>query len=242
MARLAWSRMNAMLIISGAFGVFKRSALIDVGGYSHNTVGEDMEIVVKLHRRYISQSVPYRMLYVPDPVCWTEVPNTLKILRRQRSRWQRGMLETLFKHRGMLLSKNLTAVGILGLGLFFLFDVIGPLIELFGLILVPISWMCGILNGEFFMAFLLLMSVFGVFVSVCSLLLEELSLTRTSRAQDLIVLLLAAILENFGYRQINSLWRAEGIWQFLTRKKGWGTMVRTGFQQSPTNQPPRQKL
>ncbi|HYE33465.1 MAG TPA: glycosyltransferase [Methylomirabilota bacterium] len=229
MARLAWSRMNAMLIISGAFGVFKRTATIQVGGYSHGTVGEDMDLVVKLHRYYRERNIPYTMRYVPDPVCWTEAPESLAILRRQRTRWQRGTLECLRNHKKMIFSPKYGAVGILGMGYYFLFDVIGPIVEVAGYILIPLCWLIGILSLKFFLAYLALLAAFGIFLSVSSLLLEELSLEETPSARGLLSLTGAAILENFGYRQLNNLWRIEGIWQFLRKKTGWGTMTRAGF-------------
>ena len=230
MARLAWSRLNAMLIISGAFGVFKRSVALQVGGYTHGTVGEDMEIVTKIHRLLRDQKVNYQMRYVPDPVCWTESPVTLAVLRRQRSRWQRGMMETLSKHRAMIFSPKYGSVGILGLGNFFILDVLEPIMELAGLIIIPLCWALNIISGQFLLAYISLIFVFGVFISVISLFLEELSLAENPRPADLLTLTLCAIAENFGYRQINNLWRLEGIWQFLRKKQGWGAMTRTGFQ------------
>ena len=232
MARLAWSRLNAMLIISGAFGLFRRSAAIAVGGYSHGTVGEDMEIVTKMHRHFREHNIPYRMRYVPDPVCWTESPASLKILRRQRSRWQRGMMETLWKHRRMIASPAYGAAGLVGLTSFFLFDVIGPIVELAGYVLIPLCWAVGMLSYKFFLSYLMLTFMFGVFISVASLFLEEATLKQTEKASDLCILTLSAVVENFGYRQLNNFWRLEGIWQFITKKQGWGTMTRAGFQKS----------
>ena len=227
-ARLAWSRLNAMLIISGAFGVFKRSAAVKVGGYSHNTVGEDMEIVVKPHRYHREQGIKYQMRYVPDSICWTEAPQTFRLLRLQRTRWQRGMVQTLVKHRTMIFNGRYGPAGTLGMGYFFLFDLIGPLLELGGYFLIPISYWQKAIEWEFLLAYLMLTFTYGVFLSVGSLLLE-MTITRNARVRDLGLLTLAAIAENFGYRQLNNFWRLEGIWQFLRRKQGWGDMTRSGF-------------
>ena len=231
-SRLAWSRLNAMLIISGAFGVFKRAAAIKVGGYSHNTVGEDMEIVVKLHRHFRENGIRYQMRYVPDSICWTEAPQTFKLLRLQRTRWQRGMVQTLVKHRKMIFNAAYGPAGTVGMGYFFLFDLIGPLVELFGYFLIPISYFQHVVPWDFFLAYLMLTFTYGVFISVGSLLIE-MTVTRNARVRDLGLLTLAAIAENFGYRQVNNLWRLEGIWQFLRGKKGWGDMTRSGFLQIP---------
>ena len=231
-ARLAWSRLGAMLIISGAFGLFKRSAAVQVGGYSHDTVGEDMEIVVKLHRHFRERKQPYQMRYVADSVCWTQAPETLGVLRRQRTRWQRGMMQSLAKHREMVFNPKYGPAGTLGMGYFFLFDIIGPIVELAGLLLVPFSFYMNEVTLHFFLAWLALSFTYGVFLSASSLLLEMM-VTRTTRARDLALLTLSSVLENFGYRQLNNLWRLEGIWQFLTGKQGWGAMQRTKFQKSP---------
>lgn len=230
-ARLAWSRLGAMLIISGAFGLFKRSAAVQVGGYSHDTVGEDMEIVVKLHRHFRDRDLKYQMRFQADSVCWTQAPETFGVLRRQRTRWQRGMMQSLAKHRVMVGNPKYGPVGTLGMSYFVLFDIVGPVVELAGLLLVPISCYLGVVTPHFFLAWLALTFTYGVFLSASALLLEMM-VTRTTRARDLALLTMSAVLENFGYRQLNNLWRIEGIWQFLTGKQGWGTMQRTKFRQT----------
>jgi cellulose synthase/poly-beta-1,6-N-acetylglucosamine synthase-like glycosyltransferase len=229
MARLAWSRLDALTIVSGAFGIFRRSIAIEVGGYTHGTVGEDLEIVIKIHRRMQEAKRDYHIRFVPEPVCWTEVPESLRVLGRQRKRWQRGALETLARHRDMILNGNYGRVGMLGLGNALLTDVFGPLFEVLGYLLVPLFWATGLLSVDFLMAFLALTFVFGICISVGSLILEELELRRFPRARDLFILTLAAILENFGYRQLNNIWRVLGFLQYLRGKQGWGTMTRRGF-------------
>ena len=234
MARLAWSEFNSLLLISGAFGIFKRGAVVDVGGYSHGTVGEDMEIIVKLHRYMREQGREYVIRFVPDPVCWTEAPETLGILGHQRRRWQRGALESFFKHIRMLFNPRYGVVGLVGFPFVLLLDVIGPPIELLGYLVIPLSWHFGFLSMEFFAAYLALTFAWGVTISVGALLLEEMELKRFPKARHLALLGLVAVLENFGYRQINNLWRAAGYWQFLRGSKEWGRMTRAGFKQMPT--------
>jgi len=231
-ARLSWSKTQSVTIISGAFGLFKRNAVVRVGGFAHNTVGEDMELTVKLHKYFQKNKIKYQIRYLSDPVCWTEVPASLKILRAQRSRWSRGMLEVLFKHRDMVLHPGYGLPGIFGLGYFFFFDAIGPIIELLGYFVIPTCWLMGILNTPFFLAYLGLLFMFGVFVSVGSLFLEEITSEEQRPAKDLLILTLVAFVENFGYRQLNSMWRIEGWWQFLRKKQSWGTMTRAGFTKS----------
>lgn len=228
-ARLAFSRLNAVSIISGAFGLFKRSALLQVGGYTHGTVGEDMELIVKLHRHFREKGEPYNILFVPDPVCWTEAPESLAVLRRQRTRWQRGLCEVLWRHRDMLFRPRYGRIGSIGLPMFVLFDIIGPFLDLAGLIVIPVAWGLGLLSFQFMLAYFSLVALYGVFLSMMALVLAELVIFKTTRKRDMVALALAAIGENFGYRQLNLLWRIEGIWQFFRKKKGWGEMTRIGL-------------
>ena len=232
MARLAWSRINTLTIISGAFGLFRRARVIEVGGYTHDTVGEDMELVVKLHRLMRDKGLPYRIAFVPEPVCWTEAPESLRVLGRQRSRWHRGALETFGRHWRMLFTPRYGRVGFIGIGYILLVDVIGPVVELLGYLLIPTLWATGQLSVEYLLAFLAVSFTFGVVISVGSLALEESELRRFPRARDLVLLTGVAVLENFGYRQINNLWRLRGIWQYLRRSQSWGTMTRKGFGSS----------
>lgn len=229
MARLSLSRMGALTIISGAFGLFRRQVAVSVGGYSPETVGEDLELVIKIHRAMREQGKDYRVEFIPEPVCWTEAPETLSVLANQRRRWQRGALETFFKHRDMLGDARYGRISWLGLGQMLLVDVLGPIVEVLGYMLIPIFFAMGWLHIEFLLAFFAVTFAFGVFLSVGSLVLEELELRRFPRAGDLAVLTLAAIAENFGYRQLNNVWRIQGLWQYLTGTKGWGAAtVRAG--------------
>lgn len=229
MARLAWSRIGALTIISGAFGLFRRQAVLDVGGYSHGTVGEDMELVVKLHKHYRRLGKPYRIAFTPEPVCWTEAPESWAVLARQRARWHRGALETFFRHCDMILNPRYGRIGVIGFGHILLVDVLGPFIEVFGYLLVPAFWLLGLLSAEYLWAMLAVTVGFGVVISVGALALEEVELRRFPDAKSLMILMGAAVLENFGYRQINNFWRLRGAWQFLTKAQGWGNMTRKGF-------------
>lgn len=229
MARLAWSAFGALTVISGAFGLFRRSAVIEAGGYMHGTVGEDMELVVRLHRHFHRKKARYRIAYVPEPVCWTEAPETLGVLGSQRARWQRGALETFFRHGAMTANPAYGLPGVLGMTHVLIVDVLGPLVEIAGYLLMPVLWALGLLSWAWFAAFLALTFTIGVTISVCSLLLAELQLRRFPDWRHLAVLGLAAVLENFGYRQINNFWRLRGWWQFLRGREGWGEMTRKGF-------------
>jgi cellulose synthase/poly-beta-1,6-N-acetylglucosamine synthase-like glycosyltransferase len=230
MARLALSRMQVLTVISGAFGLFRRRLVLEVGGYSHGTVGEDMELVVKLHRHMRDQKKPYRIEFIPEPVCWTEAPDNLAVLGRQRARWQRGAMETFVKHKDMLFNPRYGRIGFLGFGQILIVDVLGPVVEVLGYVLIPLLWSVGLLALDYLLAFLAITFTFGIFVSVATLILEEVELRRFPRSRDLVVLTLVAIVENFGYRQLSNFWRLRGMWQYFNKQQGWGQMTRKGFQ------------
>ena len=229
MARLAFERFGALFIISGAFGIFRREAVLEVGGYSTATVGEDMELVLRLHRFMRERGRRYEIRFVPEPVCWTQVPERLRALARQRIRWHRGALESLAAHRRMLARRRYGTPGSLGLVTLFLLDVLGPAVEAVGYLLMPFLWAAGMLDTGFLLAWLAMTFAFGVVVSIGALVLEEMELRRFPRASHLALLAVTAILENFGYRQLNNLWRIAGHLAYLRGVRGWGRQTRRAF-------------
>ncbi len=227
--RTGWSVLNGLLIISGAFGMFRRQDLIDSGGYAHDTVGEDMELVTRMHRTLKDARRSYKITFVPDPVAWTEVPATLRVLRRQRDRWHRGLIDALLRHRKMLCNPRYGTVGLLAMPYFFLFEFLGPVIELLGYIAFIAGLLLGVLDLRFAVAFFLAAVGLGVLLSTAAVFLEELRLRRYPRWRDLLKLALYGILENFGYRQVVTVWRALAIVSFLRKNTDWGAMERQGF-------------
>ncbi len=232
MARLALGKMQVLTVISGAFGLFRRDVMVEIGGYDDKTVGEDMELVVRLHRHMRERRRDYRIEFIAEPVCWTECPEQLSDLARQRARWQRGALETFTRYRGMTLNPRYGRIGLIGFGQILLVDVLGPLIEVIGYFLIPLLWALGMLTWPWLLAFLAVTFTFGVFLSMATLVLEEIQLRRFTKARELAILALIAVVENFGYRQLSNFWRLQGWWQFLRKKQGWGAMTRKGFATS----------
>nr|WP_272888559.1 glycosyltransferase family 2 protein [Stutzerimonas stutzeri] len=227
--RLGWSPMNAVLIISGAFGLFDKERVMAVGGYRTDTVGEDMELVVRLHRYHREKRIPYRIRYLPDPICWTECPEDLGTLGRQRSRWQRGLAESLGRHARLAFSLRGGTPGWLAWPFLALFEWLGPLIELVGYGFMIGGFIYGVVSYTALTAFLLVAIGMGILLSVNGLLLETLSFRVYERRRDMLRLFLMAVLENFGYRQLNTLWRCRGLWQWFSRRKHqWGAMRRSG--------------
>lgn len=232
MTRLGQCEMQTLMIISGAFGAFRRSAVIEVGGFSRGTVGEDFEVVVKLHRHFREQGRPYRIKYIPDAVAWTEAPETLKILGNQRSRWQRGALETYNKHHDMFLNPRFGRIGFLGFGQVWVIDFLGPVVELIGLLLVPPLWLLEAISPGYALAFISVTVLSGVFITIVTLVLEEVQAKHVPRIHDFLILGLVAVVEGLGYRQLNNFWRLRGWWQYLRKNEQWGDMVRKGFQKA----------
>jgi len=231
--RLGWAPMNALLIISGAFGIFHKEKVVSVGGFRTDTIGEDMELVMRLHRVLTKKGVPYRIAFVPDPVCWTEAPEDLRTLRSQRIRWQHGLGDSIRINRGLLFQRGSGFVGWLALPFFVVFEWLGPLVEVAGYIFVPFAYFMGFLSLSSMLIFFLLSVSLGVLCSASSLLLEELSFHIYPKTRDILWLFLAVIAENLGYRQLNSYWRIRGLIEWmLGRKAKWGEMTRTATWQA----------
>ena len=238
--RMGWSRPNGLLIISGAFGLMHKDSVIECGGYRHQTIGEDMELIVRMHRLLQQRGRPYRITYVPEPVCWTEAPEDWRTLRNQRVRWQRGLCESLWLNRGMLFAWPPNAAGWIAFPYFVLFEWAAPMVEFLGYLLL--AWLLAThgVRADTAILFLAVALCFGVLLSTVALMLEELSFHVYPRARDLLVLFAFSILENFGYRQINVWWRLTGTWQWLAGKRGgWGAMQRKGIGEAARAAQPR---
>lgn len=226
-ARVGWSALNGLLVVSGAFGVFRKDVAVRVGGYRTDTLGEDMEIIVRIHRFARKEYADYRVVFVPDPVCWTEVPESLATLGRQRMRWHQGLAESLFKNAGLPFSFNGGVVGWVAYPFALVFDWLGPFIEVTGYILMTLFFAMGMINAATFWVFAFAAFSVGALLSLAGLWLEELSFSTYSRPKSLLILIVAAFLENLGYRQLNSIWRALGVFNWVTRRKSaWGNMAR----------------
>lgn len=232
--RLGWDPLNGLLIISGAFGLFKRSTVVAAGGYRTDTVGEDMELVLRLQRTLRASGTPFRIHFVPDPICWTEAPENLRTLRNQRTRWQRGLCESLMLNRGLLFSRRGGAAGWLAFPFMMVFEGLGPAVELAGIAFMIVSAFAGLIAVDAMVAFLFVALSSGLLLSVTAMLLEEMSFHLYIRPRQLVVLFAAALIENFGYRQLSAWWRLKGLIIWATRRKsGWGTMTRSASWHHP---------
>lgn len=231
MGRIGLSRHNLLLIVSGAFGVFSKSWVAEAGGYKTTTVGEDMELVVRLHRLIKEKGVKKKIVYVPDPVCWTEVPEETKFLRRQRRRWHRGLFESLWAHRKLAFNPKYGSIGMISFPYFWIVEFFGPIIELSGYIYVLCSLFFGGIYLEFAIIIFLLSCLYGSLFSMASVLLEEWSLRKYPKVSHIVKLFLYSMTETLWYRPLTVFWRCEGIWQIIVGEKGWGEMKRKGVSE-----------
>ncbi|WP_226644927.1 glycosyltransferase family 2 protein [Mesobacillus subterraneus] len=231
MGRIGLSRHNLLLIISGAFGVFSKHWVVQAGGYRSDTVGEDMELVVKIHRLLKETRQKKRIVYVPDPVCWTEVPESTKYLKRQRRRWHRGLFESLWIHRKLTFNPKYGLIGFVSFPYFWIVEFLGPIVELSGYIYIVISLFAGGIYLEFAILIFLLSCLYGSIFSAFAILLEEWSLRKYPRISDLLKLFLYSLTETIWYRPLTVFWRCQGIWQMIRGESGWGEMKRKGVSQ-----------
>jgi cellulose synthase/poly-beta-1,6-N-acetylglucosamine synthase-like glycosyltransferase len=219
--RVGLDAMNGILILSGAFSLFRKSAVVEVGGYRAKNVTEDMELILKLHRHNIEKKDPYAIKFTSDPVCWTEVPESFVMLGRQRRRWHLGLMQSIVQHRGCLFNPRYGKFGLVILPYYLFVEMLSPLVEVTGYVVVLLSYLLGMLSYEFLILFFILAIFYGVFLSTASIYLEELTYRRYPRWNHLLRLLLYGILENFGYRQINSFWRVQAFFKYLVGMRKW---------------------
>jgi cellulose synthase/poly-beta-1,6-N-acetylglucosamine synthase-like glycosyltransferase len=225
-SRPAWARMGALPLISGAFGIWKRSAVLAVGGFTNGHMGEDMDLTMRMHRYHIDNDIPYRMVYEPGAVIWTEVPETIRVLRRQRIRWHRGLMTAVKDFMPMTFNPRYGKLGMVTWAGMFLFEYVAPIVEFAGWFFVPLAWAFGALNTTAMVMLLAIAFGMGLMNSLVALMLDE-SYGYFNSAADTSRLVTMAMIENFGFRQITVVWRIRAL--FGGRKvKRWGNMERRG--------------
>lgn len=237
--RVGWAYLNSLLIISGAFGLFLKERAVEVGGYltssgkyGKDTVGEDMEMVVRITRHLHEHKISHRILYAYNANCWTEVPEDFSTLQRQRDRWHRGLLDILFFHRRILFNFRYGRIGLFAFPYFMIFECIGPFLELQGYLMVIAAMILGLLNAKITMLLFVSTILMGIFISLSSLIIAG-DIARKFSLKENIILLFYAFAENFGFRQIMSFLRVYGHISALKKPKGWGEMKRKGFTATP---------
>ncbi len=226
--RTGWHLLGGTLIVSGAFAVFHRATVIEAGGFSQDTVTEDMDLIVQLHQWAADNHRQIRMSFTSDPVCWTECPSTIRMLAHQRRRWQLGLCQTLWKHSEILFGRKYGIVGWLSTPFHTYVEGLGAAVEFLGYLLVPLAIFLGIVPRGLMLVFILLGFIYGGFLSVGAVLLEELTYRRYPHFKDLMILLMFAILENVGYRQLVLYFRFQGVLKFMKGSRRWEKVAHVG--------------
>jgi len=230
LGRLAWSRLDGLLLISGALGLFDKEVAIGCGGYYPKTVGEDMEIVVRMRKYMARRNEKYKVVYVPEPLCWTEAPSSLRILGNQRNRWTRGTIDTIFLHRDVFLNPKFGTMGMLSYPYWVFFEWLAPVIEMLGILYFVIIAIFGYPNWPFFSVTLFFVYLFSVMFSTYAILFDHLVFHRYTKRKMLLKLLVTSWLEPFFYHPLVVWWALKGNWDYFVRKKkAWGNMTRVGF-------------
>jgi cellulose synthase/poly-beta-1,6-N-acetylglucosamine synthase-like glycosyltransferase len=226
--REAWGAFNLLPIISGAFGIFRRDLLLKIGGFRADAVGEDFDLIVRLHRYLHDHNTAYHISFIPDPTCWTEAPSDYKSLARQRARWHKGLLDTLWSARDMLFRTSYGRVGWVILPYMWLFECFAPVLELLGYTTIILAAFWGVLSQHFFIQFLLFGYAFATLISVGAVLLEEMNYRRYASWRDVAWLLVYCLFEHLPYRQMTMIWRLRGMWEYLRGDLTWHQVKRTG--------------
>jgi cellulose synthase/poly-beta-1,6-N-acetylglucosamine synthase-like glycosyltransferase len=229
LGRAGWTRLGALLIVSGAFGLFRRDAVMAVGGFWTGTVGEDMELVMRLHSENARRGLPHRIVFSPDPICWTEVPSDMRTLRRQRNRWHRGLWTNLWRHRDMLLNPRFGRLGLFAVPYFWLFEALGPVIEVFGFACLVVSLALGIVDQTVLWLFFTLAVLHGMVLSQVAAGVEAMLLQRYASFGDRLILFAAAFGEFLGFHQLLAVERFLATFQGGRKRGHWGAMRRSGI-------------
>jgi len=222
LGRSGWSRFGALLLVNGALSVFRRDILVEVGGYDPGCTGADFELMTRIHRHMIDTDRDYSVHFVAEQVSWKEVPTSLKVLGRQRRRWHRGLCQTLWKHRSMLLRPRYGRFGLVVLPYYWAFEVLSPLVELGALLLVVAGLVLGVVSTPYLLMFVAVVYGYGTLLTLVTLTVEEVFFHKYRRWGDLGTIAGASVAENLGYRQLTALWRLEGMWSSLRRQGSAG--------------------
>lgn len=228
--RLGWDYLNCDPIISGAFGLFKKSLVIKVGGYATKTIGEDMELNLRLQSYCKQNRIPHVVKLLPVPVCWTEPPSDMQTLANQRIRWNQGLSESLWIHRNMIFRSWAGSLGMIGLPYFLLFELLAAPVELIGYLCIFTGIFLGVYNPYAIGIFISLTIVFGCILNLTAVFVDQITFKKYKTVRDVFYLILGSCLEHFGFRQLHLIWRITGIVRWLRGKQSWGDMKRKGFR------------
>jgi cellulose synthase/poly-beta-1,6-N-acetylglucosamine synthase-like glycosyltransferase len=228
--RPGWNFLGANFICSGAFCLLHKESVVLAGGFSTDTVTEDIDMVATLHRFLKKKGWKYRMVFTTDPVCWTECPKTLSMLARQRRRWQLGLLQTAVKHDSLIFDPRHGMLGLLSVPFHAFVEAIGCVVEAAGLIILPLSFLVGAMPFALFLLLMFLAFGYGTLLSMASVLLAEATVRRYPKISDMLTLVRYAFLENLGYRQLVTIYRAQGVLKYFAGSRKWELVTHKGLE------------
>ncbi|GAA6530535.1 MAG: glycosyltransferase family 2 protein [Prevotella sp.] len=229
--RISLGQTRSLLLISGALGIFRKEAILKVGGYLTSTIGEDMELVTRIQEYHYKKKIPHLMSYIPDPLLWTEVPESVRLLGRQRTRWTRGLIDTLKLHKKLFLNPKYRSVGLLGYPYFFFFEWMAAIVELTGYVYFFIALILGTTVWSTFFFLFVFMYLFGTTFSFLGIFMNEIGFHVYHKTKDVMRLICYSMLEAFIYHPCIVFWSVKGNYMYLRRIKSWGVMTRKGFGQ-----------
>lgn len=225
-ARILFDRFNGSIIISGAFGLFKKSVVIDAGGYDPTTMGEDMELVVKLHVFCREHAIPYRIRYATDAICWTQAPGTLKDLCKQRRRWHIGLYESMSRHRRILANPKYGLVGFISYIYFLIYELFSPYIEIFGIFTVALAFAVDLINVPFMALFFLIYVAYSTILSLTAFFARIHTIDLKLSVSDIFKAIALCALELSCLRFILAWVRATSLIGYRKKKQSWGSIQR----------------
>ena len=231
LGRMAWSKINGLMLVSGAIGLFDKEIALAAGGYDNTSLGEDMELIARMRIWMHDNNQKYLVKYIPESLCWTEVPSTIKILARQRTRWTQGLAQTLWIHKRAFLNSKYKVFGLLTYPYWIFFEWMAPFIEAGGILYYIYLIITGQLTWEYAIVLFLFIYSFSVMITLIAILWDDLVGMKYSSKRDVLKLCLGAIVEPFAYHPLVLFYSLRGNWFFFTRRKlAWGEMTRTGFK------------
>jgi cellulose synthase/poly-beta-1,6-N-acetylglucosamine synthase-like glycosyltransferase len=232
--RMAWSQINGLLLVSGGLGMFDKEIAIAAGGYWHKSLGEDMELVTRMRKYMYDHKLPFLIQYIPESLCWTEVPATREVLIRQRVRWSRGLIQTLNLHKNIFFNPKYERMGFLIFPYFFAFEFLIPILELIGVLVLIISFFTLNLDYVYLLYLTLTIYLFYLIITFISILLDDVIYKNYANTKEIITLVLMAMIEPFFYHPVNVYASLKGYYHFFSQKEqSWGNMQRQGFNTTP---------
>lgn len=229
--RMAWSQINGLLLVSGGLGMFDKDIVIKAGGYWHKSLGEDMELVTRMRKYMHDTNEKFLIQYIPESLCWTEVPGTKKVFLRQRIRWARGLIQTLYLHRKMFLNPKYGRTAFVVLPFFFSFEFLVPIIEFLGVITLVVSLVFGLVDFQYLLIVSTIVYLFYLSITIISILIDEILYKSYANYKELLILVGMAIIEPLVYHPVNVYASLKGYWYFFSQKEQkWGVMVRKGYE------------